>query len=68
MNKSSLESGILANLHYYLKNDDLEGLASDLSIIISNNICDDDVADDVANSLHLKVLENVALDGDTEEN
>lgn len=62
MNKSSLESGILANLHYYLKNDDLEGLASDLSIIISEHISDEDEADDVANALHLNALELIATD------
>ena len=59
---TSLESGLLANIHYYLGNDDIEGLASDLAIIINRTICDDDVADDVANELHLNALENVAAD------
>ena len=58
----SLESGLLANIRYYMANDDMDGLASDLSIIINRAVCDDDVEDDVANSLHLNVLELIATD------
>lgn len=60
---TTLQKNLLANINYYLSNDDPEGLASDLGIILQQAIQDDDVEDDVANELELNILELKRLDG-----
>jgi hypothetical protein len=59
---TTLQKNLLINIQYYLGNDDLEGLASDLGIIIQRAIVDDDIEDDIANGLALNILENKRMD------
>ena len=64
---TDLQKSLLKTIEYFLNNDDVEGLASDLGIIISRTVCDDDIEDDIANALVLNYQELKKLDGEDEE-
>ena len=64
---AQLESALTSFARYYMSNDDPEGLASDLLIILSEVIDTDAIAKPLGQALDDEVQVNQRLDGEEEE-
>ena len=67
MADNQLESALASFARYYMGNDDPEGLASDLLIILSEVIDTDAIAKPLGQALDDEVEVNQRLDGEEEE-